>query len=159
MKHKRDSSGRATAVMLAIGSALLAACGEGDAGTETVASRSDPELFTYCSESRGALLEFEWMVGGSRPVNTSTVEHGAGFMGRLADRVAAAEDVRNQIRRLDTARTTWLDQLRAMPPRFENGQLIEPDTLELDRALIGELKALGKPLADWVNKTCEGVRL
>lgn len=159
MRHKRDSKTRTGTAMLAISSILLVACGEEVVGSESEAGTSDVELFTYCAESRGSLLEFSWMVDGRKPVNTSTLDHGANFMGRLADRVAAADTVRSDIGRWNAALQTWRDQMRAIPPRFENGRVIEPDLSGLNQALITELQPVGKSLTAWVSKTCENVRL
>jgi hypothetical protein len=145
--------------MLVIGSLLLGACGSEEGGRETAAGASDPALFMVCAESRGALLELEAMAGGRKPVDTSSLAHGAGFLDQLADRVSAADDVRSSLVRWKEAVTAWNNQLSAIPPRIENGRLIEPDTSELDRALLSELQAISQPLADWVDGACEGVRL
>ncbi len=155
--HARNAAGSATTT-LAAALLLLAACAE-DADEAPAQTVSDSVLFMACAESRGSLLDLDAMLSGSKPVNTSSLEHGAGMLGRLADRVSATGKLRTNLARWNAALTAWRDQLRAIEPRIEGGRFVEPDTSALDRALLQELRDVGKPLADWVSETCEGVQL
>jgi len=148
----------AAKIIVAAGFSLLAACTQED--DEPVPQGTpDSDLFMFCAESRGSLHELETMVNGRNRVNTSALEHGVGMLGQLAGRVPANSTVRADLQRWTQALTTWREQLKAIPPRIENGRLIEPDTMELDRALLGELQRVSQPLSDWVKAACEGVRL
>ena len=143
---------------LTVASLGVAACGSA-ADEANPPNASDPGLFMACAESRGSLHELQQMLGGSKRVDTSTLEHGAGMLTQLAGRVSASDDVRASLDRWKQAVTKWRDQLRAMQPRIENGRLIEPDTSALDRELMEVLQAVNKPLVAWVTETCEGVQL
>ena len=136
----------------------IAACGKA-ADEPKPQNTSDSGLFMACAESRGSLLELQQMLGGSKRVATSTLEHGAGMLTQLANRVSAANEVRANLARWTQALTKWRDQLRAMQPKIENGRLIEPDTSALDRELVEELQVVNKLLVDWVKETCNGVQL
>ena len=75
-------------------------------------------------------------------------------MRRLADRVSTPSEVRQDFDRWEHAVQAWLDGIRAIPPNIVEGRLIEPDTSELDRALIGEMQPVGERLDAWVYKVC-----
>ncbi len=143
---------RAVLTIVAVG-LLLAACGE--AGTaDTAGETTDFDLMLNCGEARGALLELSSMTSRRARVDTSTVTSGAGHLRRLADRVSAAGEVRQDIDRMDLAAQAWLDGIRAIPPNIVEGRLIEPDTSALDETLIGELQPVRERLAGWVLKVC-----
>jgi hypothetical protein len=143
---------RAALTMAAVG-ALLAACGEAgspDSEQQTV----DAELLLYCGEARGALLELTWALEGRERVDTSKIDHGPTRMRWLAEKTSASDAVRQDFQRWDAAVQAWLDGIRAIPPRFEAGRVIEPDTTALDRRLIADLGPVSQRLAGWVRSVC-----
>ena len=135
----------------------VTACG-GNAGGKTPAGPPDPALFMACAESRGSLLELRQMLDGRKRVDSGTLEHGAGMLSRLADRVSAGDEVRGDLERWRQALTTWGDRLRALQPRIENGRVIEPDTSALDAALLAELRVVDEPLSKWVTESCKNAK-
>lgn len=143
---------RAALTMAVVGS-LLTACGEvGSAADANITV--DQQLFPYCAEARGALLELDWMTSGRRPVDTSTLDAGESRLRELAAKLSAPAEITRDVDHWDRAVQAWLDGIRAMPPRFENGRVVEPDTTALDAALVKDLRPVGQRLADWVLRVC-----
>jgi hypothetical protein len=141
------------ALTIAAVGALLAACGEaGSADSNEPAV--DAELMLYCGEARGALLELSWMLEGRQRVDTSKIDHGPQRMRWLEGKTSASEAIRQDFERWDRAVQTWLDGIRSIPPRFEGGRVIEPDTSALDNALLTELRPVGQRLTGWVRSVC-----
>jgi hypothetical protein len=143
---------RAVLAMVAIGS-LLAACGEAGSADET-GQTADFDLLVQCGEARGALLELASMRSHRERVNTSSLDSGELQMRRLAHKVSAPGEVRQDIDLWDQAVQAWLDGIRAIPPNIVQGRLVEPDTSALDEALVNELRPAGERLTHWVGKVC-----
>ncbi len=138
--------------MLVLGSMLLAACGDAADSANDAATATDDELPFYCGEARGTLLELALMTSGRQVVDTSKLS--TTHLYRLADKVSAPSEVRQDIDGWNHACDAWGEKRTAMQPRFENGRLIEPDTSELDKALLNEMAPRGKRLSAWVTKVC-----
>jgi len=136
-------------------SLLLTACGSvDDAGWADGAGTDDP-MFFFCAEGRGGMYDLNQMLAGAERVDTSALGYAAGHLRVLAEKVSAPPEVTADLDRWDAALTTWRDALRAFPPRFENGRVIEPDTSAINHVLMSDLKPIGERVGKWHTKVCD----
>jgi hypothetical protein len=141
---------------------LLAACG----GEATTAMNAEPDTdgmgmsleeaaqVGACNEARGALYGLGQMAKGAQPISAGDLGHGAGFMRQLADLQQAPPDILSRVEEWRAAVVARSQEITSLPPRFENGRVIEPDTTDMDRRMLGRITPHGPPLVKWVQAVC-----
>jgi hypothetical protein len=153
--------------LVAIASGLmLAGCGgeldtrmgtETEKETDTDGMGMSMEQAAYvgaCNEARGALYRLGQMTKRAQPVSVSDLSYGAGYMLQLADHQKAPADIRRRIDEWRAAVIARSDEITSLPPRIENGRVIEPDTTDMDRRMLERVKPHGPPLVIWVRDVC-----
>lgn len=152
---------KTTCVTLAAG-LLLAACG----GEPTTAMNAEPDTdgmgmsleeatqIGACNEARGALYRLGQMAKGVEPISESDLGHGAGFLRQLADVKQGPPDIQQRIEEWRAAVVARSQEITSLPPRFENGRVIEPDTTDMDRRMLERITQHGPPLVKWVQEEC-----
>jgi len=141
---------------------MLAGCGrESDAGVdsepETEGMGMSMEQAAYvgaCNEARGALYRLGQMTKGVQPISESDLNHGAGHMRRLVENQKAPADIRRGVDEWRAAVVARSREITSLPPRIENGRVIEPDTTDMDRRMLDRVKPHGPPLVIWVRGVC-----
>ena len=140
---------------------MLAACGDGPAGTDAETdsdgmgmSMEQAAYVGACNEARGALYRLGQMTKGVQPISVSDLGYGAGYMRQLADHQKAPPDIQRRVDEWRAAVVARSDEITSLPPRFENGRVIEPDTTDMDRRMLERVKPHGPALVIWVREVC-----
>jgi hypothetical protein len=143
---------------------MLAGCGGGRDTAVNAAEESDAdgmgmsmEQAAYvgaCNEARGALYRLGQMSRRAQPISVSDLSYGAGYMRQLADHQKAPPDIQRRVDEWRAAVLARSDELTSLPPRIENGRVIEPDTTDMDRRMLERVKSVGPPLVTWVQGAC-----
>jgi hypothetical protein len=150
-------------IFAAIASGLmLAGCGGGsDTGVDTEPdsdgmgmSMEQAAYVGACNEARGALYRLGQMTKGTQPISESDLSHGAGYMRQLVEHQKAPADIRRRVDEWRAAVVARSQEITSLPPRIENGRVIEPDTTDMDRRMLDRVKPHGPPLVIWVREVC-----
>lgn len=160
MDKKYAKRGVVAALAASVSALMLAGCGgesEADADTDTDGmgmSMEEAAFVGACNEARGALYRLGQMSKGVAPVSESDLSHGAGFMRHLVDNRQGPPDIQRRVDEWRTAVVARSHEITSLPPRFENGRVIEPDTTDMDRRMLERIKPHGPALVTWVREVC-----
>ncbi len=160
-----------SAIAVLVGSCLLAGCGGGaakdssalmdpDAEPDSGEMGMSPEKAAFvgaCNEARGALYRLGQMAKGEQPIHESDLSHGAGFMRALAENRQASAAIFRSVDEWRAAVVARSKEITSLPPRIENGRVIEPDTTDMDRRMLERVKPQGAALYPWVLEVCGNV--
>lgn len=154
-----------------VGSCLLAGCGSGE--VKQTSALMDPDadpdsgemgmsleqaaFVGACNEARGALYRLGEMAKGEQPIHVSDLGHGAGYMRTLAENRKASAAIFRSVDEWRAAVVAHSQEITSLPPRIENGRVIEPDTADMDRRLLERVKPQGVALYPWVLEVCGDV--
>lgn len=129
----------------------IVGCGGADelAGDEETA---DIDFSFNCNESRGALHRYQMMVDGQARIDEGSLD--TWVLVKLAEERKASPEVIQHIEGWSQARAARRDALRAIPPVFSAGRVIEPDTTGIDRQMMQAIQPHHAALTQWVNKEC-----
>jgi hypothetical protein len=143
---------------------VLAGCGgepgtgmEAETDTDTDGMGMSMEEARYvgaCNEARGALHRLGQMTKGAQPISVSDMGNGAGFMLQLVEHQQAPAEIRRRVDEWRAAVVARSDEITSLPPRIENGRVIEPDTTDMDRRMLERVKPHGPALVTWVREVC-----
>lgn len=158
-------------IVAALAGGVLAGCGENavkdtsaltdpDADSDTGEMGMSPEQAAFtgaCNEARGALYRLGQMAKGEQPIHVSDLSHGAGYLRTLAENRKAAVDIFRHVDGWRAAVVARSQEITSLPPRIENGRVIEPDTTDMDRRMLERVKPEGAALFPWVREVCGDV--
>jgi hypothetical protein len=132
-------------------SAVLVGCG-GDESAADDEMADDIDYSFHCNESRGALHRYQMMVDGQSRIDEGELD--VWPLGKLAEERKAPVEVNRHIEGWSHAREAQRDALRAIPPVFSGGRVIEPDTTGIDRQMMQAIQPHHAALEQWVKKEC-----
>jgi hypothetical protein len=126
-----------SALVTACLAVTLASCGGSPEESEIEAEEDIySEKNMWCGGSMEALFSLELMQKGKKPVDRGALGYGEAFLRQLAEEVDAPAQIRSDIDTWKTALGVWEQSRADMPPNFQSGRLIEPDTAGIDGTLM-----------------------
>jgi hypothetical protein len=161
--NRKQGNRSVIGTLVAIASGLmLAGCGgEPDTGMDTETdtdgmgmSMEQAAFVGACNEARGALYRLGQMTKGAQPISESDLSHGAGFMRQLVEHQKAPADIQHRVDEWRAAVVARSQEITSLPPRIENGRVIEPDTTDMDLRMLERVKPQGAALVTWVRDVC-----
>jgi hypothetical protein len=135
-----------------LSAAVMVGCGGGVESAADEEGAEDFDLSFNCNESRGALLQYQMMVDGQSRIDEGSLDTWP--LARLAEERKAPAEVTQHIEGWNQVRRAWRDALRAMPPVFADGRVVEPDTTGIDRQMMVSIGPHHRALKQWVKLQC-----
>jgi len=134
----------------------LAACSRDDGQSEVPAPEAAPDVAELaaaaCTGARTELAALTAVTGGRRAFADAALR--SQFLEELAVEQAAPAAVQSDLARWKAEVERREQALRDLPPRYADGQLLEPDTGPADQAFIAAMRPLGQRLGVWVEDAC-----